>query len=142
MEIKKAGGNSDSPGVRAAIEKARTANVPSENIDRAIKKASEPGENLESLVYEAYGPGGCALIIETLSSNRNKVAQEIKHILSDHELALAGIGAAVWAFEKTGDGWVPNTTVELNETDGEKLTKLLDALEENDEVQEVFTNAA
>lgn len=141
VEIKKAGGNVESPGVRAAIQKAKTANVPSDNIERAIKKGSEPSENLESLVYEAYGPGGCAIIIEALTSNRNKAAQEIKHILSDHGLSLAGIGAASWAFEKKDGEWVPNTTVDMSEGDGESLSKLLDALEENDEVQEVFTNA-
>jgi len=141
VEIKKAGGNADSPGVRAAIEKAKTANVPSDNIERAIKKGSEPSENLESLSYEAYGPGGCAIIIETLTSNRNKAAQEIKHILSEHALSLAGIGAVTWAFEKKDGEWIPNTTVDLSEEDGNKLSKLLDNLEENDEVQEVFTNA-
>jgi len=141
VEIKKSGGNADSPGVRAAIEKAKTANVPSDNIERAIKKGSEPSENLESLVYEAYGPGGCAIIIETLTSNRNKAAQEIKHILSEHNLSLAGIGSVTWAFEKKDGEWIPHTTVDLSEEDGNSLSKLLDNLEENDEVQEVFTNA-
>ncbi len=97
---------------------------------------------MEAITYEAYGPGGCAMVIETLTDNRNKAAQEIKHILSDHGFALAGIGAATWAFMHTpGEGWIAQTTVPLTDEDGEKLGELVDALEENDEVQDVYTNA-
>jgi len=141
VEAKKAHGNASSPGLKNAIDRAREANVPNENIERAVKKASESGDELEGVLYEAYGPGGCALMIEALTTNRNKAAQEIKHILSENELTLAGMGSAAWAFEKTADGWNPKTTVSLSESDGEKLSKLLDELEENDEIQEVFTNA-
>jgi transcriptional/translational regulatory protein YebC/TACO1 len=141
VEAKKAQGNSSSPGLKNAIDRAREANVPNENIERAIKKASESSDALESVLYEAYGPGGCALMIETLTTNRNKAAQEIKFILSENGLVLAGMGSAAWAFEKTHEGWIPKTTVALSEEEGTKLSKLLDELEENDEVQEVFTNA-
>jgi YebC/PmpR family DNA-binding regulatory protein len=140
VEAKKAGGNTSSPLLRAAIERAKAANVPADNIERAIKKASESGEAMEAVTYEAYGPGGSAIIIEALTSNRNKAAQEIKHILSNHNLSLAGMGSATWAFENTTDGWIPKTTVSITEEDGEKLSSLIDDLEENDEVQEVFTN--
>jgi len=140
VEAKKSGG-SESPGLKTAIEKARSANVPNENIERAVKRASESGGEMESILYEAYGPGGCAMLIEALTTNRNKAAQEVKHILSKHGLSLAQIGSASWAFEKTSDGWSPKTTVSLQEEDGNKLTLLLDELEENDEIQEVFTNA-
>jgi YebC/PmpR family DNA-binding regulatory protein len=141
VESRLAHGNISSPGLKAAIERAREANVPNDNIERAIKKASEGGENLESVTYEAYGPGGCAIIIEALTSNRNKAAQEIKHILSMHNISLAGMGSAAWAFEKTIGTWTPKTTTPLSAEDGDKLSLLLNDLEENDEVQEVFTNA-
>lgn len=141
VEAKKAGGNTSSPLLRAAIDRAKAANVPADNIERAIKKASESGEAMEAVTYEAYGPGGSAIIIEALTSNRNKAAQEIKHVLSNHNLSLAGMGSASWAFEKNADGWTPKTTVSITEEDGEKLSSLIDDLEENDEVQEVFTNA-
>ena len=141
VEAKKAGGNTSSPLLRGAIERAKAANVPADNIERAIKKASESGEAMEAVTYEAYGPGGSAIIIEALTSNRNKAAQEIKHVLSNHNLSLAGMGSATWAFEKTADGWTPKTTVSITEEDGEKLSSLIEDLEENDEVQEVFTNA-
>jgi len=141
IEVKKAGGDTTAPGVRTAIEKAKEANVPSDNIERAIKKANDIDTNMESITYEAYGPGGTALIIEALTSNRNKAAQEIKHILSNHNLVLAQIGSAAWAFEKNLSSWTAKTTVELTEEDGELLSALIDELEENDEVQEVFNNA-
>lgn len=141
VEVKLAQGNASSPGVRTAIEKAREANVPNENIERAIKRANETGENLETVTYEAYGPGGSALIIEALTSNRNKAAQEIKHILSEFNIALASIGSATWAFEKKAGEWIPSTTVTLSGEEGEKLEEIIEALEENDEVQSVFTNA-
>lgn len=141
VEAKIANGNISSPNLRTAIEKAREANVPNENIERAIKKAHESGENMESIVYEGYGPGGTALIISALTTNRNKAAQEIKFILSKHGFELAQIGSAAWAFSKQGMEWVPQTTVEIGEEDSEKLGNLIDELEENDEVQEVFVNA-
>lgn len=141
IEVKKSGGDITAPGVRTAIEKAKEANVPSDNIERAIKKANEIDANMESITYEAYGPGGTAIIIEALTSNRNKAAQEIKHILSNHNLVLAQIGSAAWAFEKNISNWVAKTTVDITEEDGELLNALVDELEENDEVQEVFTNA-
>lgn len=140
-EAKKAKGSVSTPGLRAAIEKARSFNMPSDNIERAIKKATDNSAVLESVTYEAYGPGGSAMIIEALTNNRNKAAQEIKHILADNGFALAGMGAASWAFEKNADGWKPTTTIPLEDTDLLALEKLVSALEENDEVQEVFTNA-
>ena len=141
MEAKRAGGNMSSPLLRAAIDRAKAANVPADNIERAIKKATETGGDMEAITYEAYGPGGCAIVIEALTGNRNKAAQEIKHILSKHGLELAGMGSATWAFEKTHEGWVPKTSVQIGDVEGEKLGDLVDELEENDEVQEVFTNA-
>lgn len=141
VEAKRAGGNMSSPILRAAIDRAKAANVPADNIERAIKKATETGGDMEAVTYEAYGPGGCAIVIEALTGNRNKAAQEIKHILSKHGLELAAMGSATWAFEKTHEGWVPKTTVQIGDIEGEKLGDLVDELEENDEVQEVFTNA-
>lgn len=142
VEAKKAQGIRTAPGLRAAIEKAKAANVPNDNIERAIKRFSEGGAAMESITYEAYGPGGCALVIEALTDNRNKAAQEIKHVLSDHGFALAGMGAATWAFTRTPDmEWQAQTMIPLSDEDGEKLGELVDALEENDEVQDVYTNA-
>ena len=142
VEARKANGNRESAGLKTAIERARAENMPSDSIERAIKKAmGENGAVMESIVYEAYGPGGCALIIEALTTNRNKAAQEIKHILSDNGGNLAAMGAAAWAFQKTGMEWKPQTTVPLEENDVAALAKLVDTLEANEEVHAVYTNA-
>ncbi len=137
-----AGGDVSSPGLRAAIEKAKSMNVPSDNIERAIKKFSEGGAQMESVTFEAYGPGGCGIIVEALTDSKNRTTQEIKLILSHHDLALAGMGSVAWAFSHNpGEEWIPTTTIPLSEEDGEKLSKLVDELEESDDVQDVYTNA-
>ena len=142
VEAKKAAGNRTSPGLKTAIDKAKAENVPNDNIERAIKKATEAGTGMESIIYEAYGPGGTAIIIEALTENRNKAAQEVKHILANLGYELAAIGAATWAFERQPNmEWMAKTMVQVSEEDGEKLGELVDALEENDEVQNVYTNA-
>jgi YebC/PmpR family DNA-binding regulatory protein len=142
LESKKANGNVSSPALAAIVEKAKKENVPKDVIERAIKKGTEAGAGtMESIVYEAYGPGGCALVIEALTDNRNKAAQEIKHILSEFNISLAGIGSATWAFTRTGTEYHPTVTVPLEEADLATLDKVVDALEDNDEVQAVYTNA-
>lgn len=143
VEAKKCNGDVNSPGLRTVIEKAKSENMPNDNIDRAVKKATETGgaEMLE-VVYEAYGPGGCAIIIEGLTENKNKAAAEVRHILSKNGLELAATGSASWAFTKNEDReWIPSTTIPLDEKDGERLGNIIEALEENDEVQAVYTNA-
>lgn len=142
VEAKKAKGILSSPGLAAAIEKARKENMPNDTIDRAVKKAlTDNSAAMESVVYETYGPGGIAILIEALTDNKNKAAQEIKHILSSHGFELAAPGSASWAFTKTSNVWNPTTTMPLEEADVELLSKLIEELENNDEVQEVFTNA-
>lgn len=140
-EAQKSKGDKNSPSLRALIERAKSEDVTNEVIERAIKKANEPGGTLESIIYEAYGPGGCAMIIEALTSNKNKAAQEVKHILSINGHSIASPGSALWAFKREGAEWKPISTVDLSDVDLEALSKLVEALEESDEVQEVFTNA-
>ncbi len=135
-------GDTTSPTLRTAIDKAREYNMTNEAIERAVKKGSgTDAEQMDAITYEAYGPGGCALVIEALTSNRNKAAQEVKFILSENGFALAAPGSATWAFTKEGAEWKPTMTVPLSAEDSQALEKLIDALEDNDEVQEVYTNA-
>ena len=142
MEAKKAGGNITSPGLKAAIERARAADMPNDNIDRAIKKAMGANEgDMETITYEAYGPAGIAMIIEVLTTNKNRAASEIKHILSLNDTSLASSGSASWAFEKKPEGWIPKTLTTVPEEDAPKLEKLIEDLENNEDVQEVYTNA-
>lgn len=140
VEIKKANGDVKAAGVQAAVKKAREYNVPNENIERALRK-NDNATQVESIMYEAYGPGGVALLIEALTDNRNKAAGEVKHILSENGCALAAPGSASWAFTKTAEGYMPNTMAPISEEDGFKLDKLIEDLEDNDEVQEIWTNA-
>lgn len=141
-ESKKVNGDVKSASLLAIIENAKKENVPKDVIERAIKKGTETGgEAMEAITYESYGPGGCAIIIEALTSNRNKAAQEVKHILSDFGFSLATPGSASWAFKKNINKWEPQQTVSLSDEDLETLSKIVDTLEENDEIQEVFTNA-
>lgn len=142
-EAKKANGNLSSPGLKSAIEKAREENMPNDTIERAIKKATESGSvSMDSVTYEAYGPSGVAIIIEALTDNRNRTSQEIKYILSQNGLDLASPGSASWAFTKsTNDGWIPNTYMPIQKTDEELLLKIIEQLENNDDVQDVYTNA-
>ena len=141
QESKKNNGNINAPSLKSVIERARAENMTNESIERAIKKATTQVTDLENITYESYGPGGCAIVIDVLTENRNKAAQEVKHILSNHGFEFAGIGSATWAFEKTLDGWVPKMTVAISEEDGKILEAVLGELEENDEVKEVYTNA-
>lgn len=142
VEIKKSKGDRNAPSVRQAIEKAKAANMPADNIERALSKGSSEGVELEAVAYEAYGPGGVALIIEGYTDNRNRTAQEIKFILSKHGSALAAPGAAMWAFTKSDEGLAANSTTDITDEDGEKLSALVDELEDQDDVNEVYTNAA
>lgn len=142
VEAKKAGGNLRSPGLSLAIEKAKKENMPNDTIERAIKKATtDNSAAMENITYESYGPGGVAILIEALTDNRNKAAQEVKAILARHGSELASPGSASWAFTKGAEGIVASTTIPLEDADIEKLQLLVEELEENDEVQEVFTNA-
>lgn len=142
LESQKAQGNTASPGLKSVIERAREVNMPNDSIDRAVKKGvTDKQGSMESITYEAYGPGGCAIVIDTLTDNRNKTAQEVKHILSKNGFEIATPGSATWAFEKkTGEGWVAKTCVQISEEDGVTLEKLIEEFEDNDDVQNVYTN--
>lgn len=87
--------------LRVAIERAREASMPKDNIERAIQRGmgGGDGEALETLVYEGYGPGGTALIIECVTDNRNRSANEVKHLLSKHGGTLAAAGAVTYSFD-------------------------------------------
>ena len=142
VESKKANGDVNAASLRAIIETAKKANMPKDTIERAVAKGtSADAAALESITYETYGPGGAAIVIEALTDSRNRTAQEIKHLLSEQGLALASPGSALWAFEKTAEGYVPKTFVQLSDEDDEKLMKILEVIDAHDDVEEVYTNA-
>ncbi|MHB8660981.1 MAG: YebC/PmpR family DNA-binding transcriptional regulator [Minisyncoccota bacterium] len=144
LESKKASGVLSAPGLAAAIARAKAVNMPKDNIERAIAKGtSKDAGSLEQTIYEAYGPGGVALLIEALTDNKNRTTQEVKHLLSLQSVELASPGAASWAFTKTGGAaYVPREPlVEITGADEERLRAILEALDEHEDVQQVFTNA-
>ncbi len=143
VESKKAGGDSNAANVRAVVETAKKENMPKDAIERAIQKGTaQDAAALEAITYESYGPGGAAIIIETLTDSRNRTAQEIKHLLSENGLALAAPGSALWAFVKTHEGYDPQTTVPLSDVDHTRLIEILEVIDAHDDVENVFTNAA
>jgi YebC/PmpR family DNA-binding regulatory protein len=142
LESKKVGGNVSSPSLRTAIEKAKKQNMPNDNIDRAVKRGvGADAQSYEEFLYEAYGPGGAALIIEGLTDSKNRTLSEIKHILGEHGSSLASQGSALWAFTKGEEGWVPNSTMPLSETDETEFLKLLEKIDDHEDVKNVYTNA-
>jgi YebC/PmpR family DNA-binding regulatory protein len=99
------GGDSDAnPRLRLACDKARSANMPKDNIERAIAKGTGAGEGdaYEEVVYEGYGPGGVAVYIETLTDNKNRTVGDVRHILTKHGGNLGASGCVSYLFEKRG----------------------------------------
>ena len=90
--------------LKHAIQRAKSANVPNDTIDRAIKKAAgaKDGQAFEEQVYEAYGPGGSAFVIKTITDNKNRTVSDTKHILSENGGKLAQSGGVTWMFEERG----------------------------------------
>ena len=187
-----------------AIEKARAASMPKDNIERAIARGSGTGADAaayEQISYEGYGPGGVAVYVDVLTDNRNRTAGDVRHIFARHDGNLAESGAVAWLFERKGivlvdrdstdedeltlaaadagaedvadegssfevtcapedlqavrEGleaagiavtdaevtMLPKTTVAVeDETVARKVLKLIDGLEENDDVQDVYAN--
>lgn len=196
------GDPSANPRLRSVLLACRAANMPSDNIDRAIKKGTGelPGVSYEESRYEAYGPGGVALLIDVLTDNKNRTISEIRHIVNKLGGSMAEAGAVAWNFEQRGsitvaktgltdeeifekaveagsedvdtDGdcyeimtapnqlravadalekmgvtlqevkliMVPKTTIDLEGKQAASVLRLLEELEDNDDVQDVYSN--
>ncbi len=110
IAAKLGGGNiENNPRLKTAVEAAKAANMPKENIERAIKRGTGelPGTNYEEIVYEGYGPGGVAIMVEVTTDNRNRSAAEIRHIFSKYGGSLGETGCVAWMFEKKGVIFIP-----------------------------------
>lgn len=196
------GDEESNPRLRAAILAAKAANMPAANIERAVKRGTGelPGITYEEAVYEGYGPGGAALLIETLTDNKNRTVADLRYILGKHNGNLGESGSVSWIFEKKGvinipagdltedevmlvildagaedlrfDGETfevltapedfervkqaveeagfpidsaevtlyPKSSVKLDGKQAEQMLKLMDALEEQDDVQNIYSN--
>ena len=188
--------------LKLALQKAKENNVPKDNVQRAIQKGlgSLEGSNYEEIVYEGYGPGGTAIIVETMTDNRNRTAADIRHLFSKHNGNLGETGCVSWMFKQKGlfiveqsgkiqeedlmllvldagaedfkteeDQYeiitapeefekvqqalenagipetsqitmLPDTTIALTGDEARKMLKLMEVLEEHDDVQEVYAN--
>jgi len=131
------------PRLRAMIEKAKSYNIPQENIQKAIDKANRTDKQLQEIIIEAYGPQGTALIIEGVTDNQNRFIAEIKKILEKHQAKWAQPGSVRWAFvlNKENQEWEPKFFQDLNETEKEKLKNLIQELENHDDVQKIYHNS-
>jgi YebC/PmpR family DNA-binding regulatory protein len=107
--------------LKAAIDQAKSFDMPKENIDRAIKKGTGElaGENLEEVIYEGFGPGGIALIIEGITDNSNRTLSEVKVTLNQNNGKMAGEGAVKWMFERKGDIVINNGENNINKEEFE-----------------------
>ncbi len=142
IEVKKAGGDVNASNVLAAIDRAKKDSMPKDNIEKALAKGSGAGgATLEEVLFEGYGPGGVALLIEAVTDNNNRTAPEIRHIFSQAGLALGTPGSAAWAFTKTSEGYIPNTPIVLDDETGEKLADFIEKLEDQDDVTNIYSNA-
>ncbi|MBN1356317.1 YebC/PmpR family DNA-binding transcriptional regulator [bacterium] len=113
------------PRLRMAIQNAKGANMPNDNIKRAIMKGTGelPGTIIEEVVYEGYGPGGVALYIEVMTDNKNRTVAEIRHILSKHNGNLGASNSVAWKFEKKGIIYIPKEQIDEDTL----MTLILDA---------------
>ncbi|NLO49207.1 MAG: YebC/PmpR family DNA-binding transcriptional regulator [Clostridiales bacterium] len=140
----KEGGSGDPSSnsrLKDAIAKAKAANVPNDNIKRVIDKAAHGGENAsyESNVYEGYGPSGVAVIVETMTDNRNRTASEMRHFFDKYGGNMGTPGSVSWSFDRKG-------VLVIEAAGRDEDTVLMDALdagagdvEMRDEVFEIFT---
>jgi YebC/PmpR family DNA-binding regulatory protein len=113
------GGDPDmNPRLRTIVAEAKANNMPRENIERAIRRGTgeEPGVTYDEVTYEGYGPGGVALMIETLTDNKNRTVGEIRHLLGKHAGNLAAENSVAWMFSRKGQ-----IVVEKGKVDEDKL---------------------
>jgi YebC/PmpR family DNA-binding regulatory protein len=127
------------PRLRTTIQTARDANVPNENIERAITRSSEE-KNLEEVVLEAYGPEKSALVVLGITDSRNRTIAEVRHLMEKLGLKPAEQGSVLWSFEKTQGEWKPKFTQLLSDATKQKVQEIVSSLEEHPDVQKVITN--
>ena len=121
IAAKDGGDPSKNSKLKAAVDQAKSFDMPKENIERAIKKGTGElaGESLEEVTFEGFGPGGIALIIEGITDNTNRTLSEVKVILNQNNGKMAGEGAVKWMFERKGDIVINNGQKSINKEEFE-----------------------
>jgi YebC/PmpR family DNA-binding regulatory protein len=143
IAAKQGGGDPDTnPALRLAIEKAKEARMPKDNIERAISKgagSNTGADNFEEVVYEGYGPGGAAFMISAITDNKNRTVAEIRNIFSRHGGSLGGAGSTSYVFGSDPEN--PSFCVEVADKDlSGKLINLSEELDNHDDVNDVYSN--
>ena len=92
------------------------------------------------MILEIYGPEGIAVIVKAITDNKNRTLSEVKKLLSDHNAKLGEEGSARWAFDYKGNEWVAKFPMDVSEEQSAKVEKLFEALDEHDDVQEIYSN--
>ena len=143
VAAKQGGGDPDAnPTLRLALEKAREARMPKDNIDRAIAKGT--GENNDAntfyeVIYEGFGPNGEAFYMKGLTDNRNRTVSEIRMIFSKLGGSLGGAGSTAYIF--AADPENPSFSIQVNDANQARiLTQLLEELDDNDDIQNIYVN--
>jgi YebC/PmpR family DNA-binding regulatory protein len=127
--------------LRLAMDKARAVNMPADNIKRAIDRAvgAGDGEHYEEIVYEGYGPGGAAILVEAATDNRNRTAAEIRAIFTKAGGQLAGSGAVAWQFQPRGVLIIPRNKRDADEIALQAIDAGADDVDSEDDPVEVYT---
>ena len=140
----RAGGGSIevNPRLRLAVSKAKEANMPNDNIDRAIKKGTGelPGVTYEQVSYEGYGPGGVAIMVEALTDNKNRTTAEVRNIFSSKRGNLAGAGSVSWLFRKKGFIVLDKSKAEEDELMSIAIENGAEDLKSEQDSYEIFTS--
>lgn len=141
---KQGGGDPDmNPTLRTAIEKAKADNMPNDNIERAIKKATGTldGASFEEVTYEGYGPGGVAVIVHVLTDNRNRTASEVRHAFTKHGGNLGETGCVSFMFDRKGYIVIVDKegTIDEDEFTLEAIDGGAEDIEVNEQVYEIYT---
>ncbi len=142
LESRRVNGDIHSATLAAIIERAKKDLMPKDNIDRAVAKGADTTSALlHEVQFEGFGPGGTAIIITAVTDNNNRTSPEIKHLFTKFGYQISSPGSAAWAFTKVDGSYIPTTPTKITDEEGEKLSLLIEALEEHDDVQDVFTSA-
>ena len=143
LAAREGGGDPEmNPALRLAIKKAKAANMPSANIERAINKGTGnlPGVRYENYVYEGYGPGGVAILMEVMTDNKNRTVPDIRHIMSKNGGNLGESGCVNWMFEKKGTIILPKAGIDEDTILEKSLDLGADDFESGNETIEITTS--
>ncbi|MFZ1083298.1 MAG: YebC/PmpR family DNA-binding transcriptional regulator [Candidatus Kryptoniota bacterium] len=131
------------PRLRLAVQNAKDANMPADNIKRAIQRGTGelPGVVIEEITYEGYGPGGVALMIELVTDNKNRTVAELRHVLDRNNGKLAEAGSVAWMFQKKGSLEVPKAGVKEDDLLGIILEAGADDMRAEEDYYDITTSA-